>query len=291
MERVAIIGLGLIGGSLGLALRRALPDIEVLGLARRAATADAAVTMGAATSAGTDPDIVSTADLVVVACSLSETAAVLDQLAGRIGPGARVTDVGSIKVPVMAHAAAVLDPAVNPFVGGHPMAGKEVSGLENADADLFQGRPWVLTPQPGTDMEAFSDLVEALEAIGARTVLLEPEVHDRYVALVSHLPFLLSAAYLLAVEAQPHWKEAAGLASSGFRDISRLGGGDPAMYAAITAGNREEVLGTWAALHAALDQLEAAIARDDTGTLLGLLEEARQTRADWLAAHPEAADG
>jgi prephenate dehydrogenase len=108
---------------------------------------------------------------------------------------------------------------------------------------------------------------------------------------VSHLPFLLSAAYLLAVKEQPHWTDAAGLASSGFRDITRLGAGDPAMYAAIAAGNREEVLGTWAAMHEALDQLEAAIVRDEGETLAALLEEARRTRAEWLAAHPEAAAG
>jgi prephenate dehydrogenase len=292
MERVAIVGLGLIGGSLGLALKRAMPAVEVIGVARRAETGSTAEEMAAVDRAGTDFAAVGGADLVVLACPLAATAEVLHAIAPHLGEGARVTDVGSAKASVVRIADEVLDGERNRFVGGHPMAGKEVTGIEHADPDLFRDRPWVLTPpaaSTGYELSGFQDVVDAIAEIGARPVFMQPAEHDRYVALVSHLPFLISAAYLRAVGAGEDWEAASALASSGFRDISRLGAGDPEMYAAIAAANREEVLGTWAALHHALDEFEAAIVRGDQEGLLGLLRSAQQTRRDWAAAHPESA--
>jgi prephenate dehydrogenase len=286
MEHVAIVGLGLIGGSLGLALKRHVPGVEVIGIARREETAHLAIKVGAADAAGTDVGAVAEADLVVLACPLALTPTVLQTVAPHLAPGARVTDVGSVKDWVARCADKELDPWTNPFLGGHPMAGKEVTGLENADADLFRGRPWIFTPRKPDDAEPFADLADAVRAIGARPMMLTPQEHDRYVAIVSHLPFLLSAAYLRAVGQSPGWKDAAELASSGFRDISRLGAGDSEMYAAIAGTNREEMLEAWAILHEALAEFEAALARGDRDALLDLFVAARATRVGWAADHP-----
>lgn len=286
MERVAIVGLGLIGGSLGLALKRHLPGVEVVGVARRQETAELATRVGAADIAGTDVGAVAGADLVVLACPLALTPVILQAVAPHLGAGTRVTDVGSVKDWVARFADKELDPETNSFLGGHPMAGKEVTGLENADAELFRGRPWIFTPRKPTDADGFVDLVDAVEAIGARPMMLTPREHDRYVAIVSHLPFLLSAAYLRAVGQSPAWEGAAELASSGFRDISRLGAGDSEMYAAIAETNREEMLEAWAILHEALAEFEAALARGDRDALLDLFLAARETRVGWAVDHP-----
>jgi prephenate dehydrogenase len=281
MQRVAIVGLGLIGGSLGLALREALPEVEVIGVARRQETAALAEEMGAVSRAGTHLAAVAEAELVVLACPLAVTAAVLEDSKPHLAEGARVTDVGSVKASVVTHALATLEQRRNPFLGGHPMAGKEVSGIENAGADLFRGRAWAYTPHAAGAAEPFADFLDAVRAIGAHPLNLSPEQHDRYVALVSHIPFLVSSAYLLSVGREPDWERASELASSGFRDISRLGAGDSEMYAAITDANREEVLRAWAALRAALAEIEGAIEGADGNALLDLLLAARQTRQEW----------
>ena len=284
--KIAIVGLGLIGGSFGLAVK-ARGHVEVLGVARRQETADLAVTRGAVDRAGTDLALVADVDVVVLACPHAVTNAVLNALASHLADGTRVTDVGSTKEAVVRHAARALDPARNPFLGGHPMAGKEVTGLENADPDLFRGRPWVFTPASKHAPGGWEDFVGLVRDIGAVPVFLQPRAHDHYVALVSHLPFLLSSAYLLAAGREAAWGDASELASSGFRDMSRLGAGDSEMYAAITATNRDAVLDTLTALHAALEQLEAAITRGEGDELLDLLVEARRTRDEWAAAHPD----
>jgi len=282
---VAIVGLGLIGGSIGLALKQHRPDLEVIGVARRADTASQAVAARAADRAGTDLALVGEGDLVILACPLAATASVLQEALPHLAEDARVTDVGSVKQVVVEHAERVLDVERNPFIGGHPMAGKEVGGLAHAEASLFRGRPWVFTPG-GPRQEVFEDLFTAVRGIGALPVFLPPATHDRYVALISHIPFLLSAAFLSAVADDEAWGGAAELASSGFRDFSRLGAGDPDMYAAIAAMNREEVLRAWAALRASMDNFEEAIAGAQDGTLRELLAAAKATRDGWAADHP-----
>jgi len=224
----------------------------------------------------------------VLACPLAMTAAVLEDCKPHLAEEARVTDVGSVKASVVAHARATLDPKRNPFLGGHPMAGKEVSGIENAEADLFRGRAWAYTPHAAGAAEPFGDFLDAVRAIGADPLNLSPQQHDRYMALVSHIPFLVSSAYLLSVGREPDWERASELASSGFRDLSRLGAGDSEMYAAITDANREEVLRAWAALRAALAEIESAIEGTDGAALLDLLLAARQTRQEWSAGQEDA---
>jgi len=247
VERVAIVGLGLIGGSIGLALKENRPEIEILGVTRRAETAAEALRKGVADHAGTDLALIAEADLVILACPLGVTATVLEACAPLLAPGARVTDVGSVKGEVVAHAKRLFAAEADRFLGGHPMAGKEVSGIEHADADLFRGRPWVFTPPSGWaprvgpalaserggapggyEPRAWQDVLQLVRDLGALPLIMPPARHDTYVALISHVPFVLSAAYLLATGSDEAWFDASELASSGFRDISRLGAGDPA---------------------------------------------------------------
>jgi prephenate dehydrogenase len=290
VERVAIVGLGLIGGSLGMALRERVPGVTVIGVARRPESALAAQERGVVDQASTDLADVASAEVVVLACPLHVTRTVLQDMRAHLAEGAVVTDVGSVKGAVLEQMAACLDFQRNPFIGGHPMAGKEVAGVEHAEASLFEGRPWIFTPNQ-EEIEAvgaLADWIATPTLIGARPVLhMRPDSHDRYVALISHLPFLLSSAFLVAAGRDRSWSEAEQLASSGFKDVTRLGAGDPAMYAAIVEANREHVLDTWAALHAALDEFEAAIAREGHDALLQLFQAARDTRNDWeaTAAH------
>ena len=307
---MAIVGLGLIGGSIGLALKKYRPEIEVLGIARRQETVGQALEVGAADRASIDIGLVAEADMVVLACPLAATASMLERCAPLLAAGARVTDVGSVKREVAEHAERVLGVsgrrrAGNDFLGGHPMAGKEVSGIEHAEADLFRGRPWVFTPRSGWfaavaqgleaeragspggyEPEGWQDLLQLVRDLGALPVLMPPDRHDACVALVSHVPFLLSAAFLKTVGEDAAWSEASRLASSGFRDFSRLGAGDPGMYAAIAAMNRDEVLRVFANLRLAIDEFEAAIARGQDADLRGMLERSKATRDDWTAAQP-----
>ena len=270
MNTVAVVGLGLMGGSLAMALKRARPELTLIGVDRDQLTLRRALERDLVAVAGPDLDAAAAADLVVLAVPVLAMRDLLPRLAGS---RALVTDLASTKVEVMGWAAA----ADVDLVGGHPMCGREASGLEAADADLFQGATWVLT-------RAEPRLEALIAAVGAHPMVLEAEVHDRLVAGVSHTAFLVSAAYLLSATGSQDWPEAGRLASSGFRDMTRLAAGEPEMYAGIVATNRAQIA-------AALDRFEAALARlrrhlDRPDPRLGeLLEEARSARRRWEDAH------
>lgn len=254
------------GGSLAMALKRARPELTLIGVDRDQLTLRRALDRDLVSVAGPDLDAAATADLVVLAVPVLALRDLLPRLSGT---RALVTDLASTKTEVMAWAAA----AGVDLVGGHPMCGREASGLEAAEADLFQGAPWILTrSEPG--------LEELIRAVGALPLVMDAETHDRLVAGISHAAFLVSAAYLLSATASEDWPEAGRLASSGFRDMTRLAAGEPEMYAGIVATNRAQIA-------AALDRFEASLARlrrhlDREDPRLGeLLEEARSARRRW----------
>ena len=259
--RVAILGLGLMGSSFALALRRARPDVEIVGGDVDAATTRRAVALGLV-EAG-DP---LTADVVVLAVPIL---ALPEVLAGLHGHRGVVTDMASTKTQVMRWAAgAGID-----LVGGHPMCGREQAGIESAEPDMFAGAPWVLT----RDEPLVTELVVA---VGARPIFLDAERHDRLVAGVSHAAFVLSTAYVLALAGDPDWEAMREVAGSGFRDVSRLAAGDPGLYAAISRTNREAVTESVRAVEAALARLRHHLEAGD-GRLMELFEEARQVREGW----------
>ena len=263
---VGIVGLGLMGGSLALALRRAWPETALLACDRDPTTVRRALERGVVDVAGTDLDAVRLAHVIVLAVPVT---AMRDALRGLAGGPALLTDVASTKAEVMQWAEEV----GADLVGGHPMCGREQSGLEAADPGLYEGATWVLTRA--------EPRVEALvRAVGARPVVVDPERHDRLVASVSHAAFVLSAAYLLSVAASPDWPEAGRLAATGFRDMTRLAGGDPEMEAGIARTNRANLAAALDAFEAALQRVRRHIDQDDP-RLAELFEEARRTRERW----------
>jgi len=242
VTRIAIIGLGLIGGSMGLALRRAKADLEVVGFARRPEVASRAVELGAADcTEGSLDSTVKGADIVLIATPVMAMKAMLAEIGMSLKEGCIVTDVASTKAQVMAWAEEYLPPGIS-FIGGHPMAGKETSGIEAADADLFHGCTYCLVPAPSATKEAIDTLEDLVRKIGAKPLFIDAAEHDRLVAAISHLPIIISAALVFMATKSPSWPEMAKLAATGFRDLTRLASGSPEMSRDICLTNRESIL-------------------------------------------------
>ncbi|HYW27489.1 MAG TPA: prephenate dehydrogenase/arogenate dehydrogenase family protein [Terriglobales bacterium] len=259
--RVGILGLGLMGSSFALALRRARPDLSLVG------DDPDAVTMRRARGLGlVDEGDPRTADVLVLAVPIAAMPEVLAGLAGRRGV---VTDMASTKAHVVRWAAA----AGVDLVGGHPMCGREQAGIDAADPDIFQGAPWVLTRDEPT-------VTGLVDAVGSWPVFLDAERHDRLVAGVSHAAFVLSAAYVLALAGDRDWEAMQHVAGSGFRDMSRLAAGDPGLYAAIVSTNRAHLTDALRALEASLARMRRHVEAGD-GRLVELFEEARLARERW----------
>ncbi len=265
-RRAVIIGTGLIGASVALALRE--QGWHVAGIEDDEARLQEALDAGVLDATGTDPD----AELVVVAVPVSSVAAMVQRALDQ-HPHATVTDVGSVKAPI---ATAVTD---SRFVGGHPMAGSEQDGLKGADAHLFHGATWVLTPTDATDPVRYASLRATISSIGADVVELAPERHDTLVALVSHVPHL-TAVTLMGIAASQAEEHATllRLAAGGFRDMTRIAAGHPAIWPDICAENRDAILQGLDALAASLAEVRAAVAEGNRGELLHRLESARAAR-------------
>jgi prephenate dehydrogenase len=273
MPAVAVVGLGLMGSSLALALKEARPDIVVVGSDRDPATVRKALDRGIVTSADGGLDVVEMADVVVLAVPILALREVFSGLRGRV-KGKVVTDMASTKESVMEWASS----SGIELVGGHPMCGKETSGIDAADASIFKGAPWVLT-------SARPEVTELVEAVGSHPLVMDAETHDRLVAGVSHAAFLLSVGYVLSLSGRSDWGEASKLAASGFRDMSRLAAGDPSLYAGIARTNRAKLVEQLDAISATLGKLRRHLEADDP-RLVELFEEARDVRDRWSKETP-----
>jgi prephenate dehydrogenase len=267
-----LVGTGLIGGSIGLALRKA--GWSVVGTDADPERAQAALAHGAVDAVGEDPS----SDLTVVATPVGAIATEARRL---LDAGHRVvTDVGSVKAPVVA---AVDHPA---FVGGHPMAGSEQEGIEAATPDLFEGATWVLTPTSATDDRAYATVRSAIVALGAEVVDLEPARHDALVAEVSHVPHLTAATLMrLADERAEEHRALLRLAAGGFRDMTRVAAGHPGIWPDICAENREAIVEVLDRLITALGEVRSVVADHDRDGLLALLEQARRARTNLPARY------
>jgi prephenate dehydrogenase len=269
LATVAIVGLGLMGSSFALALKKARPEVVLVGSDPNPVVVRKALDREIVSSMNTDLSAVEMADIVVVAAPINALRGIFAQLTAA-APGKPVTDMASTKATVMEWAAAEgID-----LVGGHPMCGKESSGIDAADASMFEGAQWVLTRDE-------PDVTELVHAVGARPAFMDALTHDRLVAGVSHAAFLLSVGYVLALSRRPDWPDASRLAAGGFRDMSRLAAGDPDMYAAVARTNREHVLEALAAISKELARLYRHLEADDP-RLVELLEEARAVRERWI---------
>ena len=274
---VAIVGLGLMGGSLGMALRAKRACREVIGVARRPETLSLAEQLGAVDRAATELSIVAEADVVVLATPVRTIVELLPSVGGLVRPGCLVMDLGSTKAAI-GRAMDALPKQVH-AIGGHPMCGKETSGLAAAESTLYRGRVFVLTPLDRTDRKALSLAHELVNAIGARPVVLAPERHDRLVAATSHLSYLMACGLVQAAEELAEgdpmlWE----LAASGFRDSSRLAASDVTMMVDTLLTNREAVLGALDACTARLDRLMEMVRDADEKGLREALRDTRERR-------------
>ncbi len=263
--RANVIGTGLVGGSIGLALRRL--GLHVTGDDVDAARATRARELGALDAVGLDAD----ADITFVAVPVRAIPdAVRRALAGTRG---LVTDVGSVKTSIVD---AIDDPR---FVGGHPMAGSEQEGVDGADADLFEGAVWVLTPTAATDDAAYASVRSIVSSLGADVVALAPERHDALVAVVSHVPHLTAATLMhLADERAEEHRALLRLAAGGFRDMTRIAAGHPGIWPDICAENRAAIVDMLDRLIAGLGEMRDAVDKADRDGLLAVLERAHLAR-------------
>ncbi|HEU5383110.1 MAG TPA: prephenate dehydrogenase [Ktedonobacteraceae bacterium] len=283
-NRVAIVGLGLIGGSMGLALRQARAAQQVVGYDLGRGVSEQARRIGAIDQTyNALTDAVRGAELIILATPVGTMRTLLQDLATMASPGSVITDVASTKSQVISWAEEFL-PGNIYFVGGHPMAGKEVSGIEAADPALFQQHIYCLTPTKKTSPAALNKVAQMIETLGARVRFLEPAEHDGQVAQVSHLPFLASAALMQSVTGSGSWADASLLASSGFRDTTRLAAGSPEMYRDICLTNNEALLRALDGYLATLHMLRAQIAARDP-LLNELFAQTQQARQEWQVAH------
>lgn len=276
LSTVAVVGTGLIGGSVGLGLRRR--GATVRGWDRDPERAQAALDAGALDSvAGSLEEVVTGVDAVVVAIPVGETAEVV--IAALDAGAAVVTDVGSVKAPVVAAVEADRPHLAPHFVGGHPMAGSEQGGLDGADADLFSGATWVLTPTGGTDTAAFSAARALVSQLGAEVIATSPDHHDHLVAVVSHVP-QLAATTLMDVAAGVGEEHATllRLAAGGFRDMTRIAASDAEIWPDICVANRDAIVAALDDYLTALERVRSLVAGGDRPALLSILERAREAR-------------
>ena len=266
--RIALLGLGLIGGALGLALRVARPGLAVTGWDREPAAV-----------AASPAEAVAGAELVVIGTPVGAIRALLAAVAPALAADAVVTDVASTKGQVVAWAAE----ARVPFVGGHPMAGSEKSGMAHARVNLFRGATWCVTAGPTTPPGGVAAVEAIARLVGARPLQVTPADHDAYVAAVSHLPFLASAALVELTAGDPRWPEMAAFAATGYRDATRLASGSPAMYRDICQTNAAAI----APLLRRLAERFATLADEieDPTQAEAFFTTARDAREAWLAGH------
>ena len=271
--KIGIVGLGLIGGSLGLDLRSL--GHQVLGVSRQERTCKLAVARGAADEAVTDLALLADTDLIFICTPIAQIQSTVSQLIPHISLATTLTDVGSVKASIVREIA----PLWRNFVGGHPMAGTAESGIEAAQHGLFAGNPYVLTPTETTPLEAIALVESIVRPLQVRLYQCQPEAHDRAVAWISHLPVMASTSLIAAClgEADPNViKLAQALASSGFRDTSRVGGGNPELGLMMARYNRAEVLRSLVAYREQLDRMIHEISHENW---VDFEETLRQTQA------------
>jgi prephenate dehydrogenase len=277
---ICIVGLGLMGGSLALALRASQLPVNLVGVARNPATIAAARSAGAIDYGTADlAEGAAGADVVVLATPVRTILRMLPQVGQCARPGALVLDLGSSKKQVC-DAMADLPDKLQP-VGGHPMCGKEVAGFGAAEAGLFRDRPFVLCPLPRTGPAALDRAIGLAEAAGARPLLLDPALHDRAVAGVSHLPYAVAVALVNCMDAADD-SLARSLASSGFRDTSRLAASEVGMMLDILVTNRDAVLAWLDVFAGQLDHLRSALAGGDESVLSEMLASAQHRRSSMV---------
>jgi prephenate dehydrogenase len=281
--KLALIGVGMIGGSVAAALRRAGAIDRAVGFDADPKAARRGVELGVLDAAAASvEEAVREADLVVLAVPVGAMKEVMSAAAKALPAHAIVTDVGSTKLSVIEAARAALGAAssfsIRRFVPGHPIAGRELPGVEHGDAELFRGRLYICTPIGETNAEARATIEDLWRRIGASVVTMEAEEHDRVFAAVSHLPHLLAFALVARIASEPDGERKLGFAGAGFRDFTRIAASSPAMWRDVCLGNRAALSEELRGYRALLDELQRALDAGDAATLEATFELASRTR-------------
>ncbi len=281
-EQLGLIGCGLMGGSFALALKRAGLVKRVVGYSKSPSTTERARQLGVIdVEAPSALLAVSGADIVLLAVPVAATEATFKAIRHLVSKETLIMDVGSTKQDVVDAARRVLRDNVGGFVPCHPVTGKEVSGVEHADPDLYAGKQVILTPIERTQVAQLNKAVQVWEALGCQVVQMAPDAHDAAYAAVSHLPHLIAFALVNAIAGQTRGNEYLGLAGPGFRDFTRIAASDPKMWRDVLLANKQELLEQSKLFRNTLQALEAMIASGNADALEGFIGQASQLRASW----------
>jgi prephenate dehydrogenase len=281
-EQLGLIGCGLMGGSFAAALKQAGLVKRVVGYSKSPSTTERARQMGIIdVEAPSALLAVSGADIVLIAVPVSATEASFKTIKHLVTPDMLIMDVGSTKRDVVDAARRALREHVGLFVPAHPIAGKEVSGVENADPDLYAGKQVILTPIERTLGPQLQKAMELWTRLGCKVLTMSPEQHDASYAAVSHLPHLIAFALMNAISGQPDGEDYLSLAGPGFRDFTRIAASDPKVWRDILLSNHEELLAQSKVFQRNLQALELMISSGNAQALEGLIEQASMTRAHW----------
>ena len=286
-EQLGLIGCGLMGSSFALALKRAGLVKRIVGYSKSPSTTERARQMGVIdVEAPSALLAVSGADIVLLAIPVSATEAMLKAIRHLVGPHTLIMDVGSTKRDVVDAARRVLREHVGAFVPCHPITGKEVSGVENADENLYAGKQLIITPIERTFTVQLKKAIEVWTALGCHVVQMSPQAHDAAYAAVSHLPHLIAFAMINGIKSQEHGKDYMALAGPGFRDFTRIAASDPQMWRDILLANRDELLAQSKIFQQSLQSLEQLISSGSGDALQSLIGQASETRASWrISSH------
>jgi prephenate dehydrogenase len=291
--QLGIIGCGLMGGSFAAAMKRAGLVKRIVGYSKSPSTTERAKKLGVIDVAAESALLaVSGSDIVLIAVPVAATESTFKAIRHLVEPGVLFMDVGSTKRNVVDAARRVLRERVASFVPSHPIAGKEASGIQNADPDLYAGRQVIITPLPHNPPDLVQKATDVWAALGAQVLRMTAENHDAAFAAVSHLPHLLAFAYFSSMLNQPLGRDFLALAGPGFRDFTRIAASSPEMWRDVLVANREEVLKQSLSFRRALDALEHVMREGNADALEGLIRGPAEARANWtLGGRPGSGGG
>ena len=282
-SKITLVGVGLLGGSIGLAAKQRRLADRVSGFVRRMESVAECVKAGAVDTAGTDlARAIDGADLVILCTPLSQMASLTTKLIPGLQRGAIVTDVGSVKGSVVAELSPLVAGAGGHFIGSHPMAGAEKMGVASARADLFEKAICVVTPTAGADKEALRRVEQFWSDLGGVPLRMSPELHDDLVSRSSHLPHVVAAELANYVLSPVHPKEQAAVCATGFRDTTRIASGSPEMWRDIALANRLHLARVLGVFIEDLQEFQLALENGDTKTIEEFFETAKQRRDAWV---------
>ena len=286
-EKIALVGVGLLGGSLGLAIRQRRLATRVEGYVRRPKSIAECEQAGAVDQANTDLlGVVNGADLVILCTPIAQMTPLVAQMLPGLARGSLVTDVGSVKTGVVSDLEPLLGKAGAHFIGSHPMAGAERVGVQAARADLFIGAICAVTPSPLSDLQHVERVEEFWSAVGAVPLRLPPELHDDLVSRSSHLPHVVASELANYVLSPIHPKEQGLLCANGFRDTTRIASGSPEMWRDICLANRRNLIRVLGVFIEDLQEFQLALEKQDLKTIEEFFQQAKERRDAWCAQAP-----